>query len=317
MRGDHLHKPWKEAGLGLLNLVAIIVVIVLAQLMLRQYLSNMVGAALLALIVLSTYIAASKWIERRAPSELSVSHLLPQSVAGLAGGFVLFASVMAILWVIGVYHPAGRGTSNGLAAGFAAALAAGIVEETLFRGLLFRLTSKVLGTWGALLFTAALFGAAHAFNRGATISSSVAIALEAGVLLGAAYAATQRLWVPIGLHIGWNFTEGSIFSMAVSGNTMSAGLFRGSLSGPRILSGGQFGPEASIVAVIVCLIAALYFIRLIVTRHLAEPPAWSKVNLRAVPSKWHPLPKVHPENSLLSDGNIIFQRPHRDVSRPL
>lgn len=271
-----MHKPWKEAGLGLLNLVAVILVIGLTQPVLRKYLSDTVGALLLALIVLATYLAASKWIERRGPSELGVSHLLPESTAGFAVGLVLFASVMAILWAAGVYHPAGRGATNGLVGGFAAALAAGVIEETLFRGLLFRLGSKVLGTWGALLFTSVLFGAAHAFNRGATISSSVAIALEAGVLLGASYAATQRLWVPIGLHIGWNFTEGSIFSMAVSGNTMSAGLFRGSLSGPRILSGGQFGPEASIVAVIACLAVALYFIRRIAARHLAEPPAWSK-----------------------------------------
>lgn len=55
---------------------------------------------------------------------------------------------------------------------------------------------------------------------------------------------------------------------------MKEGLFRGSLSGPQILTGGQFGPEASIIAVIVCLIAALYFIRRMVTRHLTEPPVW-------------------------------------------
>jgi hypothetical protein len=201
---------------------------------------------------------------------------LPEGAGGFAGGLGLFASVMAILWLVGVYHPGGRGAASGLAVGFAAALTAGVIEETLFRGLLFRLSSKILGTWGALLLTSSLFGAAHAFNRGATVSSSLAIALEAGILLGAAYAATQRLWVPIGLHIGWNFAEGSIFSMSVSGNTLKEGLFRGSLSGPRILTGGQFGPEASIIAVIVCLAAALYFILRIVRRHLTEPPVWSK-----------------------------------------
>jgi uncharacterized protein len=276
-----LRKPWKEAGLALLNLVAVILVIVVAQPLLRKFLPGAVGAATLALLVLATYIAASKWIERRAPSELEVSRLLPETTGGLAGGFALFAAVIGILWATGVYHSAGRGTLNGLASGFALALTAGIVEETLFRGLLFRLSSKLLGTWGALLFTATLFGAAHAFNPGATISSSLAIALEAGLLLGAAYAATQRLWLPIGLHIGWNFTEGSVFSMSVSGMTKSAGLFQGSLSGPRLLTGGQFGPEASIIAVVVCLAAALYFIRRTAARHLAEPPIWSKARLQS------------------------------------
>jgi membrane protease YdiL (CAAX protease family) len=263
-------------GLGVLNLLAVILVIVAAQPVLRKHLPHMVGGFLLALLVLAIYVAVSNWIERRTPSELSVTRLLPEVAAGFVVGFVLFAGVMAILWAAGVYHLAGGGTANGLASGLVAALIAGVVEETIFRGLLLRLSSKLLGTWGALLFTSALFGAAHAFNRGATVGSSLAIAIEAGILLGAAYAATQRLWVPIGLHIGWNFTEGSIFSMSVSGNGMSAGLIRGSLSGPPIFTGGQFGPEASIVAVVGCLVAALYFIRRIATLHGAEPPAWGK-----------------------------------------
>ena len=271
-----MRKNWKEAGLGILNLLAIVLVIAAAQPVLRKYLSDTLGQTLLALLVLATYIAASTWIERRTPSELNARRLLPEVAAGFAVGFLLFALTMAILWAGGFVHPAGVGAAKGLASGFVAALIAGVLEEIMFRGLLFRLSSKIVGTWGALLFTAALFGAAHAFNRGATFSSSLAIAIEAGVLLGAAYAATQRLWVPIGLHIGWNFTEGSIFGMSVSGHNVTESLLHGSMSGPRILTGGEFGPEASIVAVIVCLAAALYFIRRTQTLHRVEPPAWSK-----------------------------------------
>src|SRR5450631_1544642 len=195
-----MRKSWKEVGLGMLNLLAIVLMIVAAQPVLRKHLPDTVGGALLALLVLATYVAASKWIERRTPSELDVSRLLPEVATGFVVGFVLFASVMAILWAAGVYHPAEGGTANGLASGLVAALIAGVVEETMFRGLLFRLSSKILGTWGALLFAAA-----HAFTRGATVRTSLATAMEAGVPLGAAYAATQRLWVAIGLHIGWNF----------------------------------------------------------------------------------------------------------------
>jgi membrane protease YdiL (CAAX protease family) len=270
-----LRKSWKEVGLGILNLLAIILVIVVVQPVLRKHLANAVGGTLLALLVLATYVAGSKWLERRTPSELDARRLLPEVAFGFVIGFVLFTTSIAILWVAGVYHPVRGGTTNGLGGGMVAALIAGIFEEIVFRGLLFRLCSKILGTWGALLFSAALFGAAHSFNRGATVSSSLAIAIEAGVLLGAAYAATQRLWVPIGLHIGWNFTEGSIFGMSVSGNNVHAGLIQGSLSGPRILTGGQFGPEASIVAVIVALVAALYFIRRVAKQHGAEPPSWT------------------------------------------
>jgi membrane protease YdiL (CAAX protease family) len=271
-----MRKSWKEVGLGTLNLLAIALVIPVAQPAFRKHLPDTVGQALVTLLVLATYIAGSKWIERRKPSELNVRRLLPEVAAGSVIGFALFTFSMAILWTVGVYHPVGGGAANGLLSGLDAAILGGVFEEIVFRGLIFRLCSKILGTWGALLVTAGLFGAAHAFNRGATVSSSLAIAIEAGVLLGAAYAATQRLWVPIGLHIAWNFTEGSIFGMSVSGNGVNVGLIQGSLSGPRILTGGQFGPEASIVAVIVCLVAALYFIRRIASRQVVEPPVWNK-----------------------------------------
>lgn len=241
-----------------------------------HYFPREAGGTLLALIVLATYVAASKWIERRTPSELSLHRFLPETTAGLAVGFGLFAISMTVLWAAGVYHPAGTGTMHGLGRGVLAALIAGVVEEIVFRGLLFRVSSKIVGTWGALLLTAALFGAAHAFNRGATVGSSLAIAIEAGGLLGAAYAATEGLWLPIGLHIGWNFTEGSIFSMSVSGNSLSVGLIRGSLSGPRLLTGGQFGPEASVVAVIVSLLASMYFIRRIIALRRVQPPVWGQ-----------------------------------------
>lgn len=270
-----MRKTWKEVGLGLLNLLAVVAVVVVTQPLLHKYLGA-AGAAVLAVLCLATYLTASRWIERRAPTELAIHRVLPELATGMLVGLGLFCLVMGILWAAGAYHPEGWSAHALLARGFLFALLAGIVEEILFRGLLFRVFSKILGTWGALLLTSALFGLAHAANPGATVSSSLAIALEAGILLGTAYAATSRLWLPIGLHVGWNFTEGSLFGMTLSGNTMAAGLVRGSLSGPRILTGGEFGPEASIVAVIVCMAAALYFVRRIAKLHLAEPPVWSK-----------------------------------------
>jgi membrane protease YdiL (CAAX protease family) len=281
-----LRKTWKEVGLGFLNLLAVAGVIAVAQPLLQKY-SGAAGAGVLAVLCLGVYVAVSKWIEQRAPTELSVQRAPVELAAGMLLGLVLFSSVMLILWIAGAYHPAGWGPSSyrQLGRGFLLAVLAGVIEELLFRGLLFRLCSKVLGTWGALLITSALFGAAHAANHGATVSSSLAIALEAGILLGTAYAATGHLWVPIGLHVGWNLTEGSLFGMTLSGNAMSTGLIRGALNGPRILTGGEFGPEASIVAVVVCLCAAAYFIRLIVKFNRAEPPVWRRARPPMVPAR--------------------------------
>jgi uncharacterized protein len=204
-----LRKIWKEVGLGCLTLLLLVAIIVLAQPWLRRHGTPLLGAAMVALLCVTAYAAASKWIERRSPTELATDRALQEGLAGMALGFVLFSVVMGILWAAGIYRLGGKGAADQIAKGFVLAVLAGILEEILFRGLLFRLSAKIFGTWGALLFTAALFGAAHAANPGATVSSSLAIALEAGILLGAAYAATTRLWLPIGMHIGWNFTEGS------------------------------------------------------------------------------------------------------------
>ena len=68
-------------------------------------------------------------------------------------------------------------------------------------------------------------------------------------MLAAAYAATRNLWVPIGLHFGWNFAAAGIFSAEVSGNGESTGCWTASTSGPALLTGGEFGPEASLYTV--------------------------------------------------------------------
>lgn len=268
-------ETWKEAGLGLLNLVAVFGAAIVASNLLHRHLPPMTGQAVIAAWGLLVYLAGSKWIEKRSTVELSPSGSVSQTLMGFVLGFVLFTTTMAILWIAGIYHPQGYGSAARVPAEFAFAVGAGVLEEILFRALLFRVSSKILGTWGALVFSAAFFGAAHAFNPGATVTSSLAIALEAGILLGAAYAATKRLWVPIGLHVAWNFTEGSVFGMSISGTGANLGLIRGTLNGPQILTGGQFGPEASIVAVLVCMAAAAYFLGRIVRLRRVEPPVWA------------------------------------------
>ena len=271
-----MRKRWKEVGLGLLTLLVALLAVGGLQGLYRKYLPVDLGPLAVAATFLLAYLAGARWIERRPVHELTPSRALPELAAGLLTGFALFSAVMATLWAMGVYHPTGWGGTKGIALGLALAVMAGFLEELMFRGILFRLSSRIVGTWGALLFTSSLFGLAHLGNKGATLSSGVAIMLEAGVLLGAAYAVTSRLWLPIGLHIGWNFTEGSVFGMQISGNAADSGLLRGSLSGPRLLTGGAFGPEASIVAVVLCLLAAGFLLYRTTQLGRIEPPAWTK-----------------------------------------
>lgn len=220
------------------------------------------AALLLAAALLGIYVGLVRSLERRATRELAPRAL--QAAAGLVLGLALFSSVFGVLELIGVAQWQGIATRFDVIPALAAAILAAVGEELAFRGSLFRILEESFGTAMALALSAALFGLLHALNPGATIVSTAAIALEAGVLLAAAYALTRNLWFPIGLHLGWNFTEGGIFGVSVSGGSAPRGIFSVSLHGHMLLTGGKFGPEASLIAIAVCLAAAVVLLALTV-----------------------------------------------------
>ena len=106
-----------------------------------------------------------------------------------------------------------------------------------------------------------VFGLVHITNDNATLWSSIAIALEAGLLLGAAYKWAGSLWFPIGIHWAWNFSQGNIFGFAVSGNDSGASLIQATIDGPQWLTGGAFGAEASVISMVVGLAVTAVFVR--------------------------------------------------------
>jgi len=270
-----MRERWKQAGLTSLSFLAVLAALA-AYAVLMIAIGNtsvFVGYVGLAIVNLAAYLTAVKLIERRLPLELSLHRALPALGGGLLAGAALICLLMAVLWIAGVYQPQGLNGFGGLGIAAVFWLAVGAHEEILFRGLIFRLCSKVIGTWGALVLSAAIFGLVHLMNPGWTLAGLLSVAL-AGVLLGAAYAASERLWSPIGLHTAWNFTQGSVFGVQVSGNEVGSGLIAGKLIGPDILTGGPFGPEATIVAVIIVLAATAYLLWRIVRLGRGEPPIW-------------------------------------------
>jgi uncharacterized protein len=233
-----------------------------------------VGALLLTAVVLAGYWAYVRVIEKRAVTELSGAHAVRELGAGLALGALLFSVTIAILGALGVFQITG---SNGwlVVLGFIpASIMAGVLEETLIRGIVFRILEKSLGSWIALGISAVIFGALHLLNPGATLLNAAAISIEAGVLLAAAFMLTRRLWLCIGTHIAWNFTQGGIFSVAVSGGG-SKGLLRSRMVGPDWLTGGAFGAEASVVALGVCLAAGIVLIVLAIKKGNVVLPFWA------------------------------------------
>ena len=170
-------------------------------------------------------------------------------------GAALVAATVAIIALLGGYRITGSGSLSGLLARVGPSLHSAVWEELAFRGLLFRWLATWRGGAWAMAVSAAVFGGLHGLLENGSTWSAVAVAVEAGVLLSTAYWATGDLWLPIGTHFGWNLTLGGVFGSAVSGRAVPS-VFAAELSGPAWLTGGAFGLEASVPAVVVCLVAA-------------------------------------------------------------
>ncbi len=126
-------------------------------------------------------------------------------------------------------------------------------EELIFRGVAFQALSRSFGPKVTILMTSVLFGAAHLANPGATVMAAVGVGL-AGVWMSVV-AWRHSLWAAMGLHAGWNVAEGFVFGQPVSGFSPGAALVQATPSLDPAWSGGSWGPEASIVALVVMAVA--------------------------------------------------------------
>jgi membrane protease YdiL (CAAX protease family) len=273
-----LQFPVTRALLAIVSIVGFIVLVQSAGKALHVPPQSGVGRVLLLVLIAGVclvYAGYVRWIERRPVVELALRDAPPAFGKGFLVGAALFSATILVLWAMGVYSVIAVFGVDAMVAPLMSALAAGFIEEMVFRGVLFRIIEESVGSWLALGVTALAFGLLHAFNPGATWVSTLAIALEAGVLLAAVYMYSRRLWVCIGLHCAWNFAEGGVFGASVSGSKAS-GLLDARFRGPDLLTGGKFGPEASVVAVLICLAAGIAFVQLARRRGYVVRPYWRR-----------------------------------------
>jgi membrane protease YdiL (CAAX protease family) len=236
----------------------------------------MVQGPIVVGLVLAAYKLAIVHLGDRPRDDLPVCGAVLNLGKGITAGALLFSLVAGIAAILGFYRITGAGDASGLLLPLVStAIMPALMEELLFRGILFRWIEEFGGSWAALVITSALFGLAHSYNPNATWFSSFAVGVEAGLVLGGAYMLTRSLWMPIGLHAAWNFTQGSVFGVPVSGKA-AHGLFQAKLSGPMIFSGGGFGLEASVIALAVCTAAGSWFVWIAIRRGELVRPYWRR-----------------------------------------
>ncbi|MFN3344602.1 MAG: lysostaphin resistance A-like protein [Chloroherpetonaceae bacterium] len=247
---------------------------------LQQPFLKLIGMILTLVATYLVYYGLVRGMEgRRYVSELSLKGALLELIGGLGIGAGLLALSTLLLWLFEFYKV---DAVNDVSELFAArhiplSLGAGFFEELAFRAILFRIVEEKLGSWIALFISSLFFGIVHIANPNATLFSSVAIAVEAGILLGAAYMLTRRVWFAVGIHIAWNYVQGAVFGIAVSGTEVK-GLISSHLEGNELFSGGAFGAEASLITLVVCTTAGVLLLWKSHQNGMFVQPFWKYIN---------------------------------------
>lgn len=236
-----------------------------------------IGLLVMQLVpALGAYLFLVYAIERRRAAELAWRKVLPHGVLGFLAGGLLISAVVGVLWLSGSYEVTGfNDNPNWGPQLLIGGLGAAVAEEIITRGVLFRVSEEGLGTWGALVLSAVVFGFGHIFNPGATAWSSVAIAVEAGLLFGLLFHVSRSLPLCMGVHMGWNFTQGTVWGIPVSGGK-DTGWLVSVRTGPDWLSGGAFGAEASVIAVALCSVVSLVLLGAAVRNRTIVPPWFAR-----------------------------------------
>lgn len=224
--------------------------------------SSWTANLLAAGLMLFLYKVFVRWFEGEGPRDLPMKKCASHTALGLGVGLGFFIVVVGIMIALGLYRADSvKPCWKELADAFFLFLVVAVGEEIMFRGIIFRWIDERFGFWWAMGISGLIFGLVHLTNQNATLWAAIAIALEAGLLLGAAYKWAGSLWFPIGIHWAWNFAQGNIFGFAVSGNDAGQSLIQATVEGPVWLTGGAFGAEASVIAIVAGLAVMAVFMK--------------------------------------------------------
>ncbi len=238
---------------------------------------------LFSLLLLLSFLAA-RFLDRRPTGTigfLPYPGFLGSCFLGVLIGFLLVSILFLLLIIPGYVEISIRTFSVSLMVSiFLVALPITLLqsafEELFFRGYVFQNVMTGINTFSAILITSAVFGLGHMLTPHSSWIVCVNLSIF-GAMHAICYIRTRSLYLPSGLHFGWNFFMRNIYSLPVSGTATSASLLKVTDTGPAWITGGEYGPEAGIPALLLMIIvtAWIYFTkRMRVPREMEK--AWDR-----------------------------------------
>ena len=256
---------------GCLSILLISVLLAIDPSILGTFLDLKPEYMLLAVIAETFAVTLSVFIARRFLDKRSIESLglklSIQTLLDIVGGIGITFLQMGLIYLLmsslgwitfegfaWEFDPIGLVVRNTLLF-FAIFVFVGWTEELLSRGYHLQTIASGLNIFWGIMISSAVFGLLHLANPGATWISTAGIFL-AGIFFAYGYIRTKQLWLPMGMHLGWNFFEGVVFGFPVSGLDIYP-LTRIQVHGPELWTGGAFGPEAGLVVLPALLLGAL------------------------------------------------------------
>jgi CAAX protease family protein len=208
------------------------------------------------LLILGGYILFVRLFEKRKAEELSFKRLLPDILKGTLWGIISIGGILIILALFGVFTITGINKEVNMYQMILMLFLLSVTEEILYRGLLHRLIEKWHSIGLALIVSSSLFSIMHFSNDHYNLYSFLSV-ISGGMIMGLIYSKTRSLWWPIWAHFSWNYTQ-VILGIRLSGTDVfnNLSIFRTSLTGNDLLTGGEFGLENSIITIFYTIVTA-------------------------------------------------------------
>lgn len=208
-----------------------------------------------------------RWIDRRPPALLGLNFWLSsfkELLIGIGIGLANFGAVFLILlacgWITSARIDFTSIDMNLLGLSLVTFFVFASIEELINRGYPFQALCEGVGVVPAAIIVSLVFSLVHAINPAFSVMGGIFLFVH-GLLYTVAYLKTRSLWTPIGLHMAWNVAQGPVAGMNVSGTSVNVSLFATSVSGPDFVTGGSFGVEGGLIAILVSVVIIMVLLK--------------------------------------------------------